>query len=341
MMIVTRAGVAVAVASVLAFAAPARAQSAEAETLFREGKRLLKAGQIAQACEKLDASDRIEPTAGTELNLADCRERNGQLATAWAMFVKAASAFKHADADGKREAEARRRAAALEPQLVYLTIAVPADARVTGLVIKRNDAPFDPALWDQRVPVDPGDYRITGEAPGYEPWSTSVTMKSRSRKIEVPLLGKRVEPRRIEPVPAESAPRPADPGNVGDAAAVHRVAAPPARFTRRRTVAVVLTAAGVAAVGAGIGFGLHANGLQEDADALCPEAACADAHAVDLNHSARSSALYANLGFAAGGALIVTAAVLWFTGAPAARDAVSVIPQLDGDHVGVSLARAF
>jgi hypothetical protein len=341
MMIVTRTSIAVAVTSVLALAAPARAQSAEAETLFREGKRLLKSGQIAQACDKLDASDRIEPTAGTELNLADCRERNGQLATAWAMFVKAASAFKHADADGKREAEARRRAAALEPQLIYLTIEVPEDAHVTGLVIKRNDTPFDPALWDQRVPVDPGDYRITGEAPGYEPWSTSITMKTKSRKVEVPLLGKRVESRRTESAPVDPTPRLAGPATTSEAPAVHRAAATPSRFTGRRTVAVVLTAAGVAAVGASVGFGLHANSLQDDSDALCPGTACADPHGVDLNHSARSSALYANIGLAAGGALIVTAAVLWFTGAPAARDAVSVIPQLDGDHVGVSVARGF
>jgi len=341
MMTVTRASIAVAMTCVLAFAAPARAQIAEAEALFREGKRLLKAGQIAQACEKLDASDRIEPTAGTELNLADCRERNGQLATAWAMFVKAASAAKHADADGKREAEARRRAAALEPQLIYLTIIVPEEAHVSGLVIKRNDTALDPALWDQRVPVDPGDYRITGEAPGYEPWTTSVTMKSKSRKVEVPLLGKRVEARRAEPRRGEPAPGPAEASNGGETAAVHRATATPGRFTSRRKLAVAVSAAGVVSVAAGVGFGLHANSLGDDADAICPEAACGDAHAVDLNHQARSNALYANIGFVAGGALIAAAAVLWFTGAPTARDAVSVIPDVSGDHVGVSFARAF
>src|SRR5262249_16693409 len=77
-------------------ASPARAQSPEADVLFREGKKLLKDGQIAEACEKLDASERLQSTVGTLLNLADCRERNHQLATAWATFRKAAVAAKKA-----------------------------------------------------------------------------------------------------------------------------------------------------------------------------------------------------------------------------------------------------
>src|SRR5580704_996459 len=94
--------------------------SVAAETLFREGKRLMTDGKLAEACDKLAASDRIEESVGTLLNLADCREKNGQLATAWATFLRAASIARTAG-DGAREAEARRRASVLEPQLAYLT----------------------------------------------------------------------------------------------------------------------------------------------------------------------------------------------------------------------------
>ena len=52
-----------------------------AEALFREGKRLLKDGKTAEACDKFAASDHLDRSAGTLLNLADCREKNHQLAT--------------------------------------------------------------------------------------------------------------------------------------------------------------------------------------------------------------------------------------------------------------------
>ena len=333
MMIATRLAVVVTLAALLAHAAPARAQSAEAETLFREGKRLLKKGDIAQACEKFDASERLEPTAGTELNLADCREKNGQLATAWALFVKAASVAKRAGG-GTRETEARRRAAAIEARLVYLTISVP--KRVEGMTIKRNATAIDPALWDQRVPVDPDDYTIAVAAPGYESWSTTVTIKTKSKEVDVPPLDKRAEPpptpRAPEPVAttAEPAPRATAPATP-----------PPHPLTGRRKLALGLAAAGVVGLGVGVGFGLHAQSLADDADKICPDTMCSNADAVDKNHRARNNGLYANLGFAAGGALLITGAVLWFTGAPKERDRVALVPSVASDRVGLSVAGGF
>jgi len=342
MKIATRSRLGLGLALAAAFAAPARAQSAEAETLFREGKRLLKQGQIREACDKLEASDRLEPTTGTELNLADCREKNGQLATAWAIFVKAAAAAKHSDSDGKREAEARRRAAALEPQLVYLTISVPPDRRVEGLVIKRNATVIDQALWGQRVPVDPDEYQISAQAPGYAPWTTNVTLKTRNKKVELPVLDKRVgdmptttggrvvtEPDGPSGPEADAAPAPAP------------APAAPSRLTGARKLSIGLAVAGIAAVGVGVGFGKSATSTEAEADAICPDAACSDPHGVALNTTARHQALIANLGFAVGGAAIVGAAVLWLTGAPPAREAVSVAPTLEAGRVGVTLVGAF
>src|SRR4051794_1282807 len=270
-------------ATLLASLAPAaHAQSAEAETLFRDAKRLMKSGKIAEACDKLDASERLEPTIGTELNLADCREKNGQLATAWALFLKVAAAARRADNDGKREAEARRRAAALEPKLVYLTISVPPDSRVDGLILKRNGTAIDPVLWDQRVPVDPDEYTIAGEAPGFEPWSTSVVVKTRPRTVEVPALTRST--------------RVAAPGQT------RLTGEPPARFTDRRKLALAVAAVSVGAAGVTIGFGLQAQSLEDQADAICPNAACNNAHAVDLNRVARRDALVANIGLVTAGA---------------------------------------
>jgi tetratricopeptide (TPR) repeat protein len=333
MMIATRSTSASLLIVALAFAAPAHAQIAEAEALFREGKRLMKLGQTAQACDKFDASERLEPTDGTEINLANCREKNGQLATAWAMFAKAAAGAKRSG-HTEREAEARRRAAELEPRLVYLTIVVPEASRITGLVVKRNDTAIDRALWDQSVPVDPDEYQISGEAPGHESWSTSVVVKTKSKKVEVPVLDKRPDTPSREVAAAPSEPRDAGKADLA-------VAAAPSRFTPRRKLAIATAAVGVVAVGVGIGFGLHGSSLADDADALCPNVDCNNAHAVDLNHSARSDALVANIGFAVGGAAIAGAAVLWLIGAPRAGETVSVVPTLGADRIGIGFARSF
>jgi len=79
---------------IIASPTPARAQSAEAEVLFREGKRLMKEGKLAEACDKLEASDRLESSIGTLLNLADCREKNKQLVSAWLAFHKAVGSIR-------------------------------------------------------------------------------------------------------------------------------------------------------------------------------------------------------------------------------------------------------
>src|SRR4051812_29728499 len=64
-----------------ASAQPAQSAGAQAEAMFREGRTLLAAGKIAEACAAFEASHKLEPAMSTLMNLAACRERNGQLAT--------------------------------------------------------------------------------------------------------------------------------------------------------------------------------------------------------------------------------------------------------------------
>ncbi|HET7501361.1 MAG TPA: hypothetical protein VFK02_10175 [Kofleriaceae bacterium] len=338
---------AIVVAAALAMPRAARAQSAEAEALFQEGKRLMKNGEIAAACDKFEAGERVEPTAGSELNLARCRETNGQIATAWAVYLKAAATAKHAG-DTRREAEARKKAASLEPKLVYLTISVPEDSRVEGLVVKRNETAVDEALWDQRVPVDPGEYTISSEAPGYKLWITTVPVLTKNKKVEIPHLEKRIEARPTEPRPEVRPPTqartPEDiPAATRKADLMERPVPPPAspgRSSRTKIFTIGLAAVGVAAIGTSVVLGLHANNLEEQSNDLCPDTQCGDANGIDLNRSARRYALATNIGFGVGGAAIVGAAVLWFFG-PRSHETVAVLPMIDADHVGIHFARSF
>src|SRR5262249_42741606 len=101
--------IALAIAGGVCTPLSARAQSAEAEALFRDGRELIKAGKLAAGCERLAASERLESSVGTLLNLGDCREKLGKLASAWAAFRKAEALAKRTPGDERRQAEAARR----------------------------------------------------------------------------------------------------------------------------------------------------------------------------------------------------------------------------------------
>src|SRR2546421_315839 len=90
---VVRASIAVACGalSIAAFEGPARADAsladkAAAQTLFDEGRKLMAAGKYAEACPKLAESQKLDPGVGTQFHLADCYEKIGQTASAWAGF---------------------------------------------------------------------------------------------------------------------------------------------------------------------------------------------------------------------------------------------------------------
>ena len=82
------------------------ADKAAAQALFDEGKRLMDAGQFAQACPKFADSEKLDPGVGTLLNLGVCYEKNGQTASAWATYKEAASAAANAG-EAAREKYAR------------------------------------------------------------------------------------------------------------------------------------------------------------------------------------------------------------------------------------------
>ena len=93
--------------------------------LFQQGRALMADGRIAEACQKLEESQRLDPAGGTILNLALCHEQEGRLARSWSEFKEAMVVAKR-DGRRDRELEAANHVSALEPRLSRLTIVVPA-----------------------------------------------------------------------------------------------------------------------------------------------------------------------------------------------------------------------
>jgi hypothetical protein len=248
------------------------------------------------------------------------------------MFLKAASTA-HTTHDD-REPVAKQHAAALEARLAYLTISVPEASQVDGLVIKRDGQVVDPALWNQGTPVDVGSYVISGEAPGHEPWSTRVDVRTDGTKagVEVPRfkqLREQIAPKVAAPTP-EPAPAEHDEPETDSEA--------PSRFTTLRKVSIGTAVLGLAAVAGGVRYGLLAKDLDRQSNAVCPGMVCGDPHALSLNQSAQHDALASEVMFGVGGAAIAGAVVLWFVGAPAHT---TVVPTGGDGEAGVSVIGSF
>src|SRR4051812_9428226 len=149
-------------------AQPRPKDPAGAEKLFAEARKLIEAGKMEEACQKLADSYQLDPGIGTLLNLAQCYARLGKTATAWATYREAADAAKAAG-QADREKKATRAAEALEPELAKFTVTVPEAAAVKGVEVKRNGMLVPKGLWGVSEPVDPGEYVIEARTPGGTP----------------------------------------------------------------------------------------------------------------------------------------------------------------------------
>jgi hypothetical protein len=298
---------------------------AAADALFDEGKQLVKAGDLGRACEKFAASLQLLDQLGVRLNLADCHERQGQTATAWAEFREAASlAEKRHD---RRAAPARQRADALAPRLVKLQISVPPASRRPGLVVRRDGAPVPSEAFDSPLPVNPGKYTIEATATGSRSWSTEVDASKPGEvvTIEIPALVAAAPP--VEPKPpgspARAAPAAAAPGpGPGAEHKPDEVAATDGRAQHRRhLVGIGVGAGGLAAIGVGVVLGFEAKSKWDSAGAHCTADHVCDPTGVSINHSAQQLGTAGTIVGSVGAAALIAGAVLYVT-APAARPVI-------------------
>ena len=168
-------------------------QKALAERLYGEGRTFIEASRWAEACEKLQESEDINRSAGTELNLGLCLEKLGKTASSWVTYKDAGTSF-HARGDKDREDYAKKSAARLEPTLSTLRI-LSTDARpglqitLDGVAIGRG------SLNSSDLPLNPGEHTVEAKLTGAVPYKTNVTLGPNADKktITIPELASRAE----------------------------------------------------------------------------------------------------------------------------------------------------
>lgn len=307
-------------------AAAQGADKAVAEALFDRGLTLMRQGKFAEACGQLEQSQAIERGIGTLLYLAECYEKLGKTASAWATFREAASAAR-AENQADRARAGAARADRLEPLLSRLTIHVTETAlsAAPGLTVRRNGQVLPQGAFGVALPADPGVQQIEASAPGHLPWSASVTLPGNGGSLSVDVPELALAPV-AAPQPMAATPPPAGELTPGPAAAPAADLAftPPAHDTPswQRPLGIVLGGAGVVAIGVGAFFGARAISKNNDLENACPRTECASANR-PLQSSADSAATLSTAFWIGGAALLGAGAVVFFT-APSAPVEASV-----------------
>lgn len=291
---------------------------AAAEALFNQGRNLMTAGKFAEACPKFEASQQLDPGLGTMLNLAECYEKTGRTASAWAEYREAIPLARAAGSKTRQDL-ANERAQALQERLSTLTIrAMVGDDTEAHLEVRRDGVALQEAELGSPIPVDPGEHVIEAVAPGRQPWSSKVQVGSDAAKVSVeipklePVGGHPAAP--VVAAPIATTPGPTPPSNDK----------PAASSAAQRTTGLILGGVGIVGVGLGGFFGLQASSKWSDAKKKCTDYpySCG-AEGADLHASAQSAATVSTVAFVAGGALLTAGLVLYFT-APSKKESVAL-----------------
>ena len=305
----------------LAHAEAGAAQKAAAESLFDDGLKAMKSGHFGEACPKLEESERIDPAIGTLLYLAECYEKSGRTASAWATFREAASAAQ-AQGETERTRVAAARADRLQPSLSKLTLKVVAEtAQLPTLRVTRDGVPLAKALFGVAIPVDPGKYHIVASADGYQSHEADVEVSANgdSKSLEIPALAVSTTPT-VAPTGALAAAANGGAQPATNVTPQNPEPSPaPSGSNGLRTAAYVTSALGVVSLGIGTYFGLKAISKNNDAKEHCSGSVCNDQAGESLTTDAQSAATFSNITIGVGAAFVVTGVVLYLTSAPKAK----------------------
>jgi hypothetical protein len=297
------------------------AAQAEARILFNEGVKLLGEGRAAEACPKLEASLKRYDGLGTRGKLAECYEAVGRTASAWALYQQVA-ALAEQRGEANRVKFARDRVAALEPQLAYLRIDVPAASRVDGLTVRAGSEVVEPALFGTPTARDPGPLEVRAEAPGHVPFAAKIVITAQqTAEVTVKLVKQAAKPHdeTTAPPPPDNDPRP-----------------------WQRPVGIAAVALGGAALVAGAVLAGVAKSTWDDAfESGCNQATrSCNQEGFDKTEEARTMADASTGLFIAGAVVAAGGIALWIT-APGEIAEIALVPRVGPGGGGLGIAGSF
>lgn len=223
---------------------------AKADTLFREGRALMKKGDYDTACPKLEESYRLDPAAGTGINLGDCFEKQGKVASALLAYQAARALLQPGD---PRIGPVEKEIASLDKRAPRLTIKL-APGAPEGTTVKRDGREVEASKIGVPVAVNPGKHKITVAAPGRDTSVFRVSLvEGKGRELEVG--------------PGEAGARQDQPTGSPPMESVRSAgSSDPGADYPLQTVGWVVGGLGVVILGVGVASAVDANAISNDTD---------------------------------------------------------------------------
>ena len=286
--------------------APTEATSIS-QAYFYQGRDLMAQQRYAEACAMFERAQASQVTIGVLLNLGDCYEKIGRLASARSKFEEAE--FASRAAGDSREGYARERAASLEGRTPRLSVEASSLGRLAGAELRLDGKQLPESQWATAIELDPGRHTLDATAPNKQAWSVTFHLEA-STTVRVPFLHDAFAPGAAEGPPSVRS-------SLWDA---------------HHLVPLSLLAASAASLGLGIFFGLQSQ--SEDGNraglvntltmanppvtrpSLCAPARAADQRTCDAAQSARDArnrdGALSDASYVAAGIFVVGAAAAWF-----------------------------
>jgi hypothetical protein len=280
---------------------PAR-DPTSADDLFRQGRALATADDYPHACPKFAESPRLDPAAGTLLNLADCEEHIGHLASAWEHFKELSDELPSTD---ERKEIALERARLLERRLPRLTIELSFDT-APDATVWRDTVELGRASLGVALPVDPGEHTVLVIQPGHVRRPSTFGLAEGQSRVLV------VGPGEVIPL---------------QGAATAEVGAPSTSHGGKRTAGWIVGGVGIAALATGAYFGVSALEKRGDSDAHCNNGVCSDAASVQAYEDAKGYARVADVGLGIGIVAVAVAGYLLLTSGSAESPTAKLPPR--------------
>ncbi len=273
--------------AICAIANVARSQApdgavAQADQLFKDGRRAAERNDYAHACQFFGESFRLDPAVGTLVNLGDCAEHLGDLERAYQSYSTASARM---DAADDRMPRVRERLESIDQRSAKVVLRLE-DGAPSGTVVTIDGAAIDP----HKTPVHlaKGSHAILATAVGYRGARYNlVVAEGEVRSLDVS-AGAQLEAE-LPTTPTES---------------------PHARATWMKPISITAMGLGVASLWVGSLAGLVAIDRRDVQRDNCDSRGCSQA-GVDAAHDGTTWANVSTVTFIAGAALLAIGVTLF------------------------------